>query len=82
VKCRNPIVIHYVHDMERAKAFYTSVFEVKPKCESPGWTTLDCGAIELALHILYPTSTEPESTLPLLRPTTAGYLGSLVLPDS
>jgi predicted enzyme related to lactoylglutathione lyase len=64
VKCRNPIVIHYVHDMDRAKRFYTSVFEVTPRFESPGWTTLDFGAIELALHILYPTSTDPEAPLP------------------
>ncbi len=62
--CRNPIVIHYVHDMERAKAFYTSVFEVEPLFESPGWTTLDFGPIELALHILYPNSSEPEAPLP------------------
>ena len=54
MNCRNPIVIHYVHDMERAKAFYTASFDVKPLFESPGWTTLDFGAIELALHILSP----------------------------
>lgn len=64
MKCRNPIVIHYVHDMERAKAFYLSVFDVQPVFESPGWTTLDFGAIELALHILYPGSDEPEGPLP------------------
>lgn len=64
VKCRNPIVIHYAHDMERAKAFYTSVFDVKPLFESPGWTTLDFGAIQLALHILYPNSSDPEAPLP------------------
>lgn len=44
--------IHYVYDMERAKNFYTNVFEVKPSFESVGWTTLDFGAIQLALHIL------------------------------
>ena len=62
--CRNPIVIHYVHDMERAKAFYMSVFKVEPLFQSPGWTTLDFGAIELALHILDPDSSEPEAPLP------------------
>ena len=46
------MVIHYVSDMERAKTFYTEVFEVKPSFESSGWVTLDFGAIELALHIL------------------------------
>ncbi len=46
------MVIHYVHDMDRAKTFYVDVFEVTPSFESPGWTTLDFGAIQLALHIL------------------------------
>jgi predicted enzyme related to lactoylglutathione lyase len=61
---RNPIVIHYVHDMDRAKRFYTTAFEVVPSFESPGWTTLDFGAIQLALHILYPASSDPEGPLP------------------
>lgn len=64
MKCRNPIVIHYVHDMDRAREFYVSAFDVKPSFESPGWTQLDFGGIELALHILYPGSTEPEGPLP------------------
>ncbi len=51
---RDPIVIHYVHDMARAVRFYTEVFEVRLSFESPGWSTLDFGAIELALHILAP----------------------------
>ena len=64
MKGRNPIVIHYVHDMDRAKRFYASVFEVLPVFESPGWTTLDFDAIELALHILHPGSSEPENPIP------------------
>ena len=64
MRYRNPIVIHYVHDMERAKRFYRSVFDVESLFESPGWTTLDFGAIELALHILYPNSKDPETPLP------------------
>lgn len=64
MKARNPIVIHYVHDMDRAKEFYISSFDVKASFESPGWTTLNFGAIELALHILSPRSSEPESPLP------------------
>ena len=52
MKAKNPMVIHYVHDMDRAKTFYTDVFDVKPSFESPGWTTLDFGGIQLALHIL------------------------------
>ncbi len=61
---RNPIVIHYVHDMDRAKNFYIRAFDVKPTFESPGWTTLDFGTIEVALHILHPQSSEPERPLP------------------
>ena len=52
MKTKNPIVIHYVHDMDRAKNFYMNAFDVEPSFESPGWTTLDFGAIQLALHIL------------------------------
>ena len=63
MKARNPIVIHYVHDMERAKEFYKQTFDVKSTFESPGWTQLDFGAIELALHILYPNSSEPEAPM-------------------
>jgi predicted enzyme related to lactoylglutathione lyase len=50
--------------MERAKRFYRFVFDVEPLFESPDWTTLDFGAIELALHILYPNSIDPEAPLP------------------
>ncbi|MEZ5557613.1 MAG: VOC family protein [Pseudomonadales bacterium] len=57
-------MIHYVRDMERAKNFYTSVFDVEPLHESPGWTTLDFGGIELALHMLDPGSSEPEAPIP------------------
>lgn len=64
MKARNPIVIHYVHDMDRARAFYEKTFDVKPSFESPGWTTLDFGAIELALHILSPDSGEPDGPIP------------------
>jgi predicted enzyme related to lactoylglutathione lyase len=64
MRARNPIVIHYVHDMSRAKRFYASVFDVSPSFESPGWTTLNFGAFELALHILSAGSEEPEGPLP------------------
>ncbi len=63
MKGKNPIVIHYVHDMDRAKQFYTRAFDVKPSFESAGWTTLDFGPIDLALHILSHTS-DPEGPLP------------------
>ena len=52
MRCKNPMVIHYVHDMDRAKAFYTGSFHVSPLFESSGWTTLDFGQIVLALHSL------------------------------
>lgn len=64
MRARNPIVIHYVYDMERAKRFYCDTFDVKPAFESPGWTTLDFGSIRVALHILYPCTSEPEKPLP------------------
>ena len=47
---RNPLVIHYVRDMDRAKMFYREVLDVVVSFESLGWTTFDLGAIELALH--------------------------------
>ncbi len=64
MKIRNPMVIHYVHNMDRATRFYSAVFDIKPLFQSPGWTQLDCGAVILALHILMPDSTEPEAPLP------------------
>ena len=74
---RDPLVIHYVHDMERAQAFYTQALHVRPSFESPGWTTLDLGAIQLALHILHPQSEEPsagerEGLAPRMREPSAG----------
>ena len=45
MKGRNPYVIHYVHDMDRARHFYMEVFDVEPSFESEGWTTLDSGSI-------------------------------------
>lgn len=64
MKVRNPMVIHYVHDMNRAIDFYKTVFDVDSQFESPGWTQLDCGSIALALHILHPELNEPEAPLP------------------
>ena len=51
---RNPIFIHYVKDMGRARRFYESVFDVKASFASSGWTTLSFNSFELALHILSP----------------------------
>jgi predicted enzyme related to lactoylglutathione lyase len=55
---RKPIFIHYVHDMARARHFYETVFDVGPSFVSHGWTTLDFGSFELALHILIPGEVE------------------------
>lgn len=63
MKGRKPIFIHYVHDMARARGFYESVFEVSPSFASKGWTTLDFGSFELALHVIAPGHVE-ESPLP------------------
>ena len=60
---RNPIFIHYVHDMKRARHFYESVFGVSPSFASSGWTTLSFGSFELALHILSPGEND-EAPLP------------------
>ena len=60
---RSPIFIHYVHDMKRARRFYESVFDVSPSFTSGGWTTLNFGSFELALHILSPGEMD-EAPLP------------------
>ena len=52
MRARNPIFIHYVYDMDRARRFYESVFDVLPSFASKGWTTLAFGSFDLALHIL------------------------------
>ncbi len=64
MKVKSPMVIHYVHDMDRAIRFYTNAFGVDVRFASSGWTQLNCGVIDLALHILHDGSTEPEAPLP------------------
>ena len=58
MNCRKPIFIHYVQDMNRARRFYETVFAVAPSFSSKGWTTLNFGSFELALHILSPSNQE------------------------
>ena len=41
--------------MDRARRLYETVFEVSPAFASKGWTTLNFGSFELALHILSPS---------------------------
>jgi predicted enzyme related to lactoylglutathione lyase len=63
MNARDPIFIHYVHRMDRAQRFYESVFDVRPSFASGGWTTLDFGTFELALHIIAPNEVD-EAPLP------------------
>ena len=51
MKAKNPMVIHYASDMTRAKTFYSNVFDAPILVDSPGWSTLEIGGMELALHI-------------------------------
>jgi len=60
---RKPIFIHYVYDMARARQFYESVFDVSSSFASSGWSTLNFGSFELALHILSPGHVD-EAPLP------------------
>ena len=53
-----PLVIHYVREMNRAIDFYREVFDAPTSFVSPGWTTFDFGSIELALHILHDGETD------------------------
>jgi predicted enzyme related to lactoylglutathione lyase len=62
MNARNPIIIHYVYDMARARRFYELVFGVSPSFASQGWTTLDFGSFELALHIT--SAGQAEAPLP------------------
>ena len=55
------MVIHYVHDMDRAYAFYHETLGLDPDTRSAGWSTLKCGALLVALHSAVPGG---EGTLP------------------
>lgn len=50
--------ILYVHEMDRALAFYRDVFDLPVVQHTPGWSMLRCGGATLALHILSRGSTE------------------------
>ena len=53
MNARDPMIIHYATDMNRAVAFYRDVFDVAVEFESPGWSTLAMGSFTLAPHILF-----------------------------
>ena len=67
MRVRNPMVIHYVRDMERACAFYRDTLgladEPTPGSGSPGWNTFRCEGLVVALHIL-PSGEFGEGPLP------------------
>ena len=52
MNAHNPMVLHYVHDMDRAYAFYHETLGLAPDTRSDGWSTLKCGELLVALHIL------------------------------
>ena len=52
MKTYNPMIIHYVNDMARAYAFYKKTLGLAPDTRSEGWSTLKCGDLLVALHIL------------------------------
>lgn len=58
MRVRNPVVIHWVTDMDRALAFYKGVFDVPSTTESPAFSVLDLGPVKLALHGLEPGEVE------------------------
>jgi len=55
---RNPVVIHWVHDMDGALRFYRELFDTTAVSESPGWSVLDLAPIHLALHLVDPGGDE------------------------
>ena len=62
MRVHTPIIIHYVHDMDRAYAFYETTLGLTPDTRSAGWATLKCGDFVVALHIV--EAGEPEAPLP------------------
>ena len=58
MQASNLMVIHYVHDMGRAIAFYRHAFRLPIITESPGWSMLSCGDAIIALHVIGPDITE------------------------
>ena len=61
------MVIHYVRDMARARAFYGETLGLAetptPGSGSPGWHTFRCDGLIVALHIL-PAGESAEGPLP------------------
>jgi len=62
MQVQSPMYIFYVHDMQRALAFYRDVFELEVVQETQGWSMLRVDRATLALHIL--SSNSDESLVP------------------
>lgn len=43
-------IYYNVSDMKKSIAFYTEVLQMKLKFENEGWTSLDCGGVQVGLH--------------------------------
>jgi predicted enzyme related to lactoylglutathione lyase len=52
MRTHDPMVIHYVYDMDRAYAFYCETLGLSSDTRSDGWSTLRCGELLVALHIV------------------------------
>lgn len=62
IQTKDPLFILYVHDMDRAFAFYRDTFNLEVVQHTPGWSMLRCGGATLALHILGAKSAEAATT--------------------
>ena len=58
MKATDPMIIHYVEDMDRALPFYRDVIGLLVIEAAPGWSTLRCGGCTVALHIRGPGMNE------------------------
>ena len=58
MNAREPMIIHYVEQMDRAVKFYRDVIGLEVVDTSPGWSTLRCDGCVVALHILGPGMNE------------------------
>ena len=58
MNARDPMIIHYVNEMDRALRFYRDVIGLEVVEASPGWSTLRCDGCIVALHILAPGMNE------------------------
>ena len=56
------MVVLYVHDMDRAVAFYRDAIGLTLTAKAPGWSMLACGDAFIGLHHIY--RGVEESTVP------------------